>query len=174
MGAVRRFSGTFAILLSTLLTLCGCAGSSWNGRVYEGDRLAFRLGPIPPTWRQIDSESVLLAFRDASRDLLVSINGRCGRDEDDVPLQALTQQLFIYFTQRQIVTQTPLMLDGREALRTELSAQLDGVVRRFVTYVLKKDGCVYDFVLIAAPTLDVRARAEFDRFVDGFSTNTRT
>jgi hypothetical protein len=119
----------------------------------------------------MEAEQALLAFRDPARDLVISVNGRCGKDGDDVPLSALTQHLFLYFTDRQPLTQAALSLDGREALRTELSAKLDGVPRRFVVYVLKKDGCVYDFILIAEPTVSPSSIGEFDRFVSGFSTN---
>ena len=152
-------------------TLVCCASSSWDGQVYRGGAVNFRAGRVPTGWRRLDDDNSLLTFRDASRDLLVSVNGRCGKDGDDVPLEALTQHLFVYFTERQISDQRRITLDGREALRTELSAKLDGVARRFVVVVLKKNGCVYDFILIASPTLDANAKAQFDQFVAGFSTN---
>ena len=148
----------------------GCAGATWDGQVYRDDSLAFRAGRIPPGWRRLDDDNSLLTFRDSAHDLLISVNGRCGKDGDDVPLEALTQHLFVYFTERQIGDQRRITLDGREAMRTELSARLDGVARRFVVYVLKKNGCVYDFILIAPPTLDPASIAQFDQFVEGFST----
>ena len=147
-----------------------CAGPSWDGQVYRDDSLAFRAGKLPPGWRKLDDDNSLLTFRDAQHDLLISVNGRCGKDGDDVPLEALTQHLFVYFTERQIGDQRRVSLDGREAMRTVLSARLDGVARRFVVYVLKKNGCVYDFILIAPPSLDAASIAQFDQFVAGFST----
>ena len=156
-------------LCATFLAIA-CAASTWDGHTYAGDSLRFRLGPVAPGWRRIHDEDALLAFRDPARDLVISVNVRCGKDGDDVPLAALTQHLFLYFTNRQVVRQDANMLDGREALRTELLAKLDGVARRFVVYVLKKDGCVYDFILIAAPSANISYFGEFDRFVLGFST----
>jgi hypothetical protein len=153
-----------------LLAVAACAGPSWDGKVYHGESVSFRVGRVPPGWRKLEDDASLLTFRDAARDLVVSVNGRCGKDGDDVPLKALTQHLFIYFTERQITDQRRTNLDGREALRTELSAKLDGVARRFLVYVLKKNSCVYDFILIAAPPLDTDSKAEFDQFVGGFST----
>ena len=148
-----------------------CAHSTWDGRTYASDSVRFHLGPVALDWHRIEAENSLLAFRDSTRDLVISVNGRCGRDSDDVPLSALTQHLFLYFTERRIVRQDADLLDGREALRTEMFAKLDGVVRRFIVYVLKKDGCVYDFILIAAPSANPASIADFDRFVLGFSTN---
>lgn len=102
---------------------------------------------------------------------VITVSARCRRDGDDVPLEALTQHLFIQFTERQIVSQRKLELDGREALRTELTAKLDGVKRRFRVIVLKKDSCVYDFSEIAT---EGKTTAESDRVFDdvvaGFAT----
>ena len=165
----RRFAW-----LGVLCLVTACARSAWDGHTYANEALQFQTGPIALGWHRMDGEPALLAFRDPARDLVISVNGRCGKDGDDVPLAALTQHLFLYFTDRHPLTQATLSLDGREALRTELSAKLDGVPRRFVVYVLKKDGCVYDFVLIAEPTVSPSSISEFDRFVTGFSTNARS
>ncbi len=156
--------------LSVLHLAGACAHSTWDGRTYANNSVRFHLGPVAPGWHQIEAENALLAFRDSTRDLVVSVNGRCGKDSDDVPLSALTQHLFLYFTERRIISQVADKLDGREALRTELYADLDGVARRFVVYVLKKDGCVYDFILIGRPSASSASISEFDQFVLGFST----
>jgi hypothetical protein len=161
-----------ASLLSVVLLGLGCASSQWDGRAFKSDSVNFQVGPVPQGWRRVQAENCLLAFRDSARDLVISVNGRCGKDGDDVPLQALTQHLFMYFTERQIQSEARGTLDGREALRTELSAKLDGVLRRFIVIVLKKNGCVYDFILIAKPDTDDRTKSEFDLFVSGFSANT--
>jgi hypothetical protein len=132
--------------------------------------MRFRVGQIPSSWRAVDADGTLLAFRDDAANATVALNGRCGVDGDDVPLSSLTQHLFLEFTDRTPVAQQTLSLDGREALRTEISAALDGVRKRYLVYVMKKDGCVYDFMYIAAAEADSGARAEFERFVQGFST----
>jgi hypothetical protein len=41
---------------------------------------------------------------------------------------------------------------------------------RFVVIVLKKNGCVYDFVHVSPPTSPVESRERFIDFVQGFST----
>ena len=153
-----------AALLLLLLSACG---SSFDGRVYRKGELAFRVGPIPPSWRRIEVDQTLLAFRDDAGEATMAVNGRCGLDGDDVPLAALTQHLFLQFTDRALRAQELVNLDGREALRSELVGKLDGVPKHYLVYVLKKDGCVYDFVRVAN---DGAGHAEFDRFVRGFST----
>jgi len=101
-------------------------------------------------------------------DATVAVNGRCGVDGDDVPLASLTQHLFLQFTDRTQLSQKTVGLDGREALRTEISAALDGVKKHYLVYVLKKNGCVYDFMYIAADSAP-GSRADFERFVQGFA-----
>jgi hypothetical protein len=146
-----------------------CGGSQFDGQVYRNGELAFRVGPVPSDWRRIEVDTALLAFRDDTDDATVALAGRCGKDGDDVPLSALTHHLFLQFTDRQVDKEEVLKLDGRDAMRTEMTAELDGVPKHFVVFVLKKDGCVYDFLHIGARA-DDRGVADFERFVRGFAT----
>jgi len=148
--------------------LMACASSGFDGRVYRDEDIRFRVGPIPSAWRQVEVEDARLAFRDDAANATVAVNGRCGLDADDVPLTSLTQHLFLQFTDRVQSSQTKVSLDGREALRTELSAALDGVKKLYLVYVLKKNSCVYDFMYIAADSAP-GSRADFERFVQGFA-----
>lgn len=154
-----------------LCALPGCGGPSFDGSVYRSREVSFRVGPLRGAWRRVEVDGALLAFRDDPNDATIAMNGRCGVDGDDVPLAALTHHLFLTFTERQVVSQAQVELDGREALRTELSAKLDGVSKRFVVYVLKKDGCVYDFMWIGGGNAAQASAAEFQRFVQGFGTS---
>jgi len=135
--------------------------------------MVFTVDRAPSSWRSISVSDALFAFRDDAAHATIGVHGRCGKDGDDVPLESLTQHLFIYFTERDIADQRRLPLDGREALRTEMVAKLDGVARRFVVYVLKKDGCVYDFLYIGDPEASEESVAEFDGYVSTFRTASR-
>ena len=55
-------------------------------------------------------------------------------------------------------------------MHTVMSAKLDGVPKSFDAFVLKKNGCVYDFVDISAPATFSANRAVFETFVGGFHT----
>ncbi len=160
------------LLAWALAATPGCGGPTFDGKVYRSNEIAFRIGPVPKTWRSIEVEGAALSFRDDSNNATVAVNGRCGVDGDDVPLAALTHHLFLNFTNRVVGSQRELVIDGRGALRTELDAHLDGVPKRFVVYVLKKDGCVYDFMWIGVEGAPATNVEEFDHFVAGFSTTT--
>jgi hypothetical protein len=157
-----------APLVALALALAACSSAGFDGNVYRDAGLRFRVGPIPPGWHRIEAEGARLAFRDEATSATTMVNARCGADADDAPLKALTGHLFLLFTDREIASQETLMLDGREALHTVATAKLDGVSRAFDVYVLKKDGCVYDFVQIAPPESGGALRGPFERFVTGF------
>lgn len=153
-----------------LVSSCvACAASGFDGQTYRAGDLRFRVGEIPSRWRRLEVEGALLAFRDDAANATVALNGRCKVDGDDVPLESLTQHLFLQFTDRTLQSQSRVSLDGREALCTELTGALDGVAKKYLVYVLKKDGCVYDFMYIAA-VASAGPPAEFTRFVQGFAT----
>ena len=155
-------------MLALGVAVAACGGQPFDGRRYDDGALRFHTGAVPAGWRGIESDGTLLAFRDESAGATVALNGRCGVDGDDVPLASLTQHLFLQFTERELKSQQELQLDGRAALRTELVGKLDGVPKQFLVYVLKKDGCVYDFWRISPPGAgDFSA---FEGFVRGFAT----
>lgn len=163
-GAIRRAAWVLALELAA-----GCGGGPhYDGRHYRGEDIGFRIGPPPDRWRRLESDEALLAFRDDQDQATIAVNGRCHRDGDDVPLQALTHHLFLNFTEREVIEQRELRLDGRAALETDLVARLDGVPKRFLVIVLKKDGCVYDFLHIADTDAGDAGHQEFRAFVNGF------
>jgi hypothetical protein len=153
-----------------VLFAVACASQQFDGSVYRSDELHFRVGLVPSSWRRVDADSALLAFRDDQSSSTIAVNGRCGVDGDDVPLSALTQHLFLEFTDRSMASQSSVSLNGRQALRSELTASLDGVRKHYVVYVLKKDGCVYDFMLITGSNAAANSGSDFERFVQGFAT----
>ena len=155
------------VILASLF-VSACAGPRYDGRRYDDGSLRFRTGPVPSAWHGIEADGTLLAFRDDQGGATVAVNGRCGIDGDDVPLASLTQHLFLQFTERELKSQVEQNLDGRAALRTELIGKLDGVPKKFLVYVLKKDGCVYDFWRISEP--GAGDDAAFEGFVKGFAT----
>jgi hypothetical protein len=177
VGSFRRRSTWFrlvglAALTASLLACLACGSSSnhFDGSVYRDDKLGFRVPQIPSEWRRLDVSDASLAFRDDVHDATILLNGRCGGRNDDTPLLALTQHLIIGTTERVVDSQETIPFDGREALHTVMRAKLDGVVMAYDIFVLKKDGCVYDFVYVTAPDRLAAGAPSFDRFVSGIHT----
>ncbi len=147
-----------------------CAGNGLTGNVYRGDGFAFTVVEPRGAWKRIDATEAALAYRNDEVHGSILVNARCGLDGDDVPLQSLTQHLFLQFTEQQIDTQEVVPFDGREAMHTVISAKLDGVPMRYDVWVLKKDGCVYDLLYLAPPSGFDAGRGAFEDLVRGFST----
>lgn len=160
---------TLAAVLFASVTSAGCGGGL-AGDVFRGEGYAFHIGPVGEGWRRVEASRTALAYRDEADGGTIVVNGRCNVDGEDVPLEALTQHLFIRFTERRIVEQKVVPFDRREAMHTVIEAKLDGVAMKFAVWVLKKDGCVYDLAYMAQPGRFDRGVAAFDRFVGGFST----
>jgi hypothetical protein len=102
-------------------------------------------------WRAVDvSGQNDLAWHHAGHEAFIQVNASCD-PALDIPLRALTNHLLVGFTEREVLSQLVRSFAGREALETVVQAKLDGVSRQLALTVLKKDGCVYDFALVAAP-----------------------
>lgn len=153
-----------SVLASLLGVTSGCASAGLTDRVYRGKGFAFRIGEVPPGWTPIEVSDAALAWRDEGAGGTVVVNARCDKDGEDVPLSALTQHLFLKFTDREIEKEELVALDGREAMHTRITAKLDGVPKSFSVWVVKKDGCVYDLVFISDPDRFAAGAATFDRF----------
>lgn len=171
--AILRSRVALVLLYLLPFTQLACTKSQFDGVEYRDQDVAFRLGQVPSGMRQLDSSEAQVTLVNDQLGTSIAIGARCGQDSDDVPLRALVQHLFLQFTERRIIAEKELRLDGRAALDTELTAELDGVHRHFVVVVLKKDGCVYDMYHVdgggdrAGLT---QSRTDFRKMVAGFRT----
>jgi hypothetical protein len=153
-----------ALVVALGSTSCVHRESIRDGVLYKGD-VALRFGTVPAEWRAIPIAGADLAFRDDSHGGSVLVDVRCAERDGDAPLSVLTEHLIMGTTERTIEAQITIPFDGREALRTNLGAKLDGVPMRYDIYVMKKDGCVYDLVYVAPPGPFVAGDPAFERFV---------
>ena len=157
-------------MLCAVLAATGCASGGLNNGLYRGDGFAFRFEEPNGGWERLEAAPAAVAYRNERSRASMMVNARCGQDGDDVPLIALTNHLFLMFTDREIVTQEVVPFDGREAMHTIMNAKLDGVPMTYDVWVLKKDGCVYDLLYLAPESTFDQAHASFDGLVRGFAT----
>lgn len=174
-GALRGLQSNMVLFFALLAAggTLGCRSAQFDGTEYRDKEVAFRLAYVPTGLTPLDSGESKVAFQNERAGSTVAISARCGVDSDDVPLRALVQHLFLQLSDRQVISEKEFTLDDRAALEMEMHAHLDGVRRRFVVTVLKKDGCVYDFLHVdggaSSPALEA-SRKEFRKMVRGFST----
>lgn len=166
---MRASAFGLVLLLAPCLAACG-GGGALLGDVYRDGEASYRIGQLPDGWESVGVRRNDLAWHHEGHGSIVQVNASCD-PFSDVPLTSLTNHLLIGFTDREWRSQDIVPLDSRDALRSHVSARLDGVPRELLLYVLKKDECTYDFALVAPPGEGFEsARAEFEPFVQGFST----
>ena len=152
--------------------MAGCGGGeTFRNGEYRGAEVRYAVGPLNGPWQRVDVEGANdLAFRNPDLAAVIQVNASCEPDLD-IPLEALTNHLLIGFTERMVRRQELVPMAEREALYTHVEAKLDGVPRELALTVLKKNGCVYDFALVAPPGEPfTRARTAFDGLLSGFET----
>ena len=156
------------------LTTIGCAttGALENG-LYRGAQTSYRLGPLPSDWTPVTvNHQNDLAWYSEAKDAVMHVDSDCD-PALDIPLTALRSHLLIGFTERDFLEEEVVDMDAREALRTRLTAKLDGVPREILLQILKKDDCVYDFALITPPGAAFEeALSDFEGLLAGFTTDT--
>jgi len=166
---VTRRLGTW-LFVSLTAVGCATAGTLQNG-VYHAERTSYRIGPVSSDWTPVTVDRQNdLAWHNEAKGAIMQVDSKCASDLD-IPLKALRNHLMIGFTDRQITAEEVVPMDGREALRTHFTAKLDGVPRDILLQILKKDGCVYDFSLIAPDDASFSdALPDFDQLITGFAT----
>ena len=152
----------------------GCATTgTLQGSVYQGDHTPYRIGPVGPNWTRVTvNQQNDLAWHNEAKGGVMHADSDCDPGLD-IPLTALRSHLMIGFTEREVLEEEVVHMDGREARRTHFTAKLAGVPRDILLQILKKDDCVYDFGLItpAGPSFD-EALVDFDGMLAGFTTTT--
>lgn len=173
MRSLGRPSVALALAALVASASVACGGRSrgaLDAGVYRDGPVQFQVPDVPPGWRPIDVSDATLAFRDDAHGATVLLNARCLRADGDTPLVALTNHLVIGSTEREIASQEVEPFDRREAMHTKMRAKFDGVPMALDIFVMKKDGCVYDFVYMGAPQQFEEGAAAFEAFVRGFRT----
>ena len=128
----------------------------------------YQVGELSPDWYRVNLDVATISFRNDSLQSAISTDAYCDQAYDDAPLSALAGHLFAGLQNIKIEKQEPLTLSAREALRTSLSASLDGVPVRVETVVVKKNWCLFDFFLVSPPEQHVAAIPHFEQFFRGF------
>ena len=148
-------------------TLAACGGATFNEGRYRDHDVSFRTGVLAPSWQRVRTGQGSVAFHHAAGGVIQAAASCSARD--DLPLDVLANHLLIGFEDRREAPRERFVLDGRTALRTSLTATLDGAPCALELVILKKDRCVYDLELVASRRVFADRRADFDRFVAGFA-----
>jgi hypothetical protein len=154
---------TYYIFLLVIISLSSCT-SIHHGQVKK--RYTQFGVTAPAGWNQKSFRGADLFYEHHSKRGAIFINAECGK-VSDVPLEVLTSQLLVGFSDIKFLNQRLISIASREALISEISAKVDGVTRLLKTMVLRKNRCVYDAVFNSAPdSFDLAT--DFDQLVQSF------
>jgi len=160
-----------SLILLLVLACAACAPIRYDPAtgVVKKEGVAYRTGLPGPEWKVAkvgDNDVALFNLKTLSA---ISANGACGV-RGDAPLRVLLNHLLFGFSDRKVVSEEAVTIDGREALKAVMTARLDGIPRRFLVYIVKKDWCVYDLQYQAPESAFDAGLPAFDAFVRGFGT----
>jgi hypothetical protein len=162
-----------AVFIVLVLLGAGCRGLL-AGTTFSKDAVAYRV--VTPAdgkgWKRVDFADNDLAWLADNTGHVIAVNATCS-DHEDPSLDVLTKHLVMGFTDREWLSQEPFALDGRDALRSKVTAKLDGIPMMLELVVTKKNGCVHDFEYISPLGHEAEHQAEFDALVAGFTQERR-
>lgn len=166
------------------MVLAGATGSlacatGWvdHGDTYYADKTksaapeqaTYKFGLPGAGWEPLDQKGAQVVWASSSYPAVIHLDSQCGKHGDS-SLEQFTDHLMIDFREWKKVSQQVEPFAGRDAVRTVVVGELDGVQQmQMELLVLKKDGCLFDFQLLAPPSHFAQGKADFDRVVSGFS-----
>jgi hypothetical protein len=143
--------GRLSVAILALLCLPGCATTARyvDGQVSKRE-VEYGIGVPQGSWFRQKDRASDLRYQHASTGSTVYVLSTC-RGFQDAPLLVLANHLFFGFDEETVRSQKIFQLDRREALERIVLSRLDGVDMGAAVTVLKKNACVFDFVLLATP-----------------------
>ncbi len=129
--------------MGVLLSSCSFVSNSESVEKSKNLNLNFKNS----SWNKIDSDKADYALKHKESRSIMIINSLC-KKYDRTTLEQLTENILAGLQESQVTNKKSLRLFDRESLRTKASGKLDGVTTHMLIEVVKKDRCIYDFVLI--------------------------
>jgi hypothetical protein len=159
-----------ALALGAVIAFTGCAGRRIENGVYHSDK-GYRLTLPGPDWSVAADSKADLELRHQDGLAAMLANAECDDRAKSRSAGLLLGQLLIGLHDRATIEQNEVSVNGQQALHRVLDGRVaaDGAPTRIEAYVLKDQGCVYDFAYAAPPASFEAWRADFSRFVESFA-----
>ena len=159
-----------ALALGAVIAFTGCAGRRIENGVYHSDK-GYRLILPGSDWSVAADSKADLELRHQDGLAAMLANAECDDRAKSRSAGLLLGQLLIGLHDRATIEQNEVSVNGQQALHRVLDGRVaaDGAPTRIEAYVLKDQGCVYDFAYAAPPASFEAWRADFRRFVESFA-----
>lgn len=131
-------------------------------------KMCYRTGTLDSSWQIVHVEMASVSYFHSGLKAIIESNASCRDDAEATPLETLTNQLLLGYTDRNYRSAEKMPLANREALHTVVEAKLDGVPMVLDLYVMKRNGCIFDLSLAVPPAQLGDGSTAFSQFVQGF------
>lgn len=132
------------------------------------DGTRYRVGALSSEWKRSTSRAKVASFYHAQLHSTIYSDAFCGAQFEDAKPAELLSQLESGLEGKSQLKRSTAQLSGREALQSTFLGKLDGAQVSTQAIVLKRDRCMFDFVLISQPNFFSAAQADFQKFISGF------
>ena len=146
-------------------TLSGCWAFGSDGSRLEG---RYRLDTLERPWTTVEPGGADFAWWHRESGATIYADSNCEKGFSDSSLERLAAAQSAAIDEAQQVALREHRLADREALTAVYQGLVDGVPAVVTTTVLKKDRCIYDFVMVAPTSADDSLAADYDSLVASF------
>ncbi len=145
----RLVRSNFFLLLAIALGLTVSSCSFFSGAPDKGIKSkTLKINFKKDGWSSTKADLADYAFKHGPSKSFLLVNSLCQK-YDRTSLEQLTDNLLAGLQDSDILEQHERRLFGRASLRTHAVGSLDGVQTAMLIEVVKRDRCIYDFVLIS-------------------------
>lgn len=134
---------TLALVLSTSCSLL--VGGSGSGDVKSEN---LRINFLSSNWRPITPDTADYAVQNPVSGSVITANSMC-KKYDSTSLKHLTINILSGVESVEVLSTQTSAFRGRESLQTVIKGKLDGVTTYMDIVTVRKNRCVYDFILIS-------------------------
>jgi hypothetical protein len=131
-----------------LLFLASCSSSESTNYKKSNEIINNLKNNIPNPWKEISAEASDYALENAKTKSLFILNSACRKYESS-NLNTLTSSMMTGIENLNITDKHNSFYQEREAAEVTANGTLDGVKRFFKIITIRKNNCIYDYVLIS-------------------------
>ena len=138
-----------------------------EGKVKTHGGGLFAIGVLPKNWQQKKIKERAILFLNKDDGASITVSSWCKSAFDDSPLLTLSDQLLLGITDIKRLETVQQSIAGRDALQTSVTGLAEGAPVYLRSYVMKSNGCVFDFLYVATPHV-FDSVVDFDQMVQNF------
>jgi hypothetical protein len=146
---------------------CSAAVGRVVGQRFVSPAHAFEVLLPGDPWRLTSRGQAVLTLGHPQLAAGITISVTCEKGRN-IPLDIRARHLFFGLKEKEVIFQEPHALNGVPALKTMVRGRLDTQDVLLSSYVMEREGCVYDVVYVAAPQDYRQGEAAFEGMVAAF------